>query len=405
LEVEFLLRDNVGRVPTNGSSSRKFSANAFELGLFCFNVAGGMAQTQTPIWDASWENNLTVARLADDAGLEFLLPLGHWHGYKGYPAETDDEGGAFETLTWASGLLAATSRIAVFGTLHVGYMNPLFGAAQAVTAHHIGRGRFGLNVVSGSNEKDYAMFGVPFEDHDGRYDYTEEWVTIAKRIWTESAPFDYKGKYFDLKSVLVKPKPYGGRSPMLISAGHSHRGRAFAMRHADALFTSLTELENAPGEIRTARAASDDGANVPVYASGHLICRPTRKEFDEYYHHLVYDLGYWDNVEGLAHQRTRNRTVPYASFERLKERIISGGGLYLVGGSYDEVAEHFKQLHDAGVDGMAIALVDFIADFPALRDEVLPRLERLGLREPVRPPAGPLSSRAKRSAVEGQLRS
>ena len=33
---------------------------------------------------------------------------------------------------------------------------------------------------------------------------------------------------------------------------------------------------------------------------------------------------------------------------------------------------------------MAVALVDYIADFPALRDEVLPRLERLGLREPSR---------------------
>jgi hypothetical protein len=30
---------------------------------------------------------------------------------------------------------------------------------------------------------------------------------------------------------------------------------------------------------------------------------------------------------------------------------------------------------------MAIGLVNYIKDFPALRDEVLPRMERLGLRD------------------------
>ena len=36
-----------------------------------------------------------------------------------------------------------------------------------------------------------------------------------------------------------------------------------------------------------------------------------------------------------------------------------------------------------GVDGIAIGLVNYIEDFPVLRDEVLPRMERLGLRQPV----------------------
>ena len=39
-------------------------------------------------------------------------------------------------------------------------------------------------------------------------------------------------------------------------------------------------------------------------------------------------------------------------------------------------------MSDAGLTGMAIGLVNYIKDFPALRDEVLPRMARLGLREP-----------------------
>ena len=71
----------------------------------------------------------------------------------------------------------------------------------------------------------------------------------------------------------------------------------------------------------------------------------------------------------------------------MKERLISGLGTYPVVGSYDEVAATFKWMSDAGLDGMAIGLVNYVKDFPALRDEVLPRMARLGLRETLGRPA------------------
>ena len=74
-------------------TSRRFGPNPFEIGLFSFNVDGGMAQTKVPFWDASWDNNVTVARLAEEAGLDFLLPLGRWHGTGDWRDETETEGG------------------------------------------------------------------------------------------------------------------------------------------------------------------------------------------------------------------------------------------------------------------------------------------------------------------------
>jgi hypothetical protein len=53
-------------------------------------------------------------------------------------------------------------------------------------------------------------------------------------------------------------------------------------------------------------------------------------------------------------------------------------------GTYDEVASLFKRMSDAGLDGMAVGLVNYIDEFPILRDEILPRMERLGLRHPFR---------------------
>lgn len=354
--------------------------NRLKLGLFGLNCSGGLTMTKAPQrWDPSWENNLTAARLADEAGLEFALPIARWLGYRG---ETDTEGTSFETLTWASGLLAATTGLSVFGTVHVGLINPVFAAKQIVTAHHIGAGRFGLNMVSGWNEGEYGMFDVPMLDHDDRYAYTEEWVTIAQRIWSRENPFDFDGRYFHLKGVLSKPKPYGSTRPILMSAGSSPAGRAFALRNADCLFMSIIDIDKLPGEVAAIRAAAGDRP-VGCYSSGHLLARSTAREAAEYYHYIVHENGDWDGAEHIVAIRAQgSRSIPVERLREMKERHIAGIGSFPLVGSYDEVAATLKRLSEAGLDGMAIGLVNYIDEFPGLRDELLPRLERLGLRQP-----------------------
>ena len=49
-------------------------------------------------------------------------------------------------------------------------------------------------------------------------------------------------------------------------------------------------------------------------------------------------------------------------------------------GSPDDVAAESKMISDLGYDGMAASFVNYNEEFPLFRDEVLPRLERLGLR-------------------------
>ncbi|MFT5439352.1 MAG: FMNH2-dependent dimethyl sulfone monooxygenase [Alphaproteobacteria bacterium] len=359
------------------AETRMFGPNKFKLGLFGMNCSGGLTMTKAPErWEASWENNVAAANLADKAGLEFILPIGRWHGYKG---ETDTEGTSFETLTWASGLLAETKEISAFGTVHVGLISPIFAAKQMVTADHIGRGRFGLNMVSGWNAGEHAMFGVELRPHEERYAYTEEWISIVKRIWSEDEPFDHAGKYFNLKDVILKPKPYGGDRPLLVSAANSVAGKEFAARHADCLFTTIIEPEKFPSEIASLRGEAAN-QNVGIYASGHLITGPTTQAARDYYHYIVYETGDWEAAEHAAEIRTKGRDTPLAALKSLKERLISGVGTYPVIGSYDDVAAEFKQMSDCGLDGIALGLVNYIADFPVLENEILPRLQRLGLR-------------------------
>ena len=158
-----------------GSSNEardQLNRNKLSLGLFGMNCSGGLAVTTVPErWDASWENNQTLTRMADSAGIEFMLPLGPWKGYGGV---TDHNGSNLETLTWASGILASTQDIIAFGTVHVSLFNPVVAAKQMATADLIGRGRFGLNIVCGWNSDEFDMLGIDLPKYEDRYDQGQE---------------------------------------------------------------------------------------------------------------------------------------------------------------------------------------------------------------------------------------
>ena len=189
----------------------------------------------------------------------------------------------------------------MFGTLHVAYFNPVFAAKQCVTAHHIGSGRFGLNVVSGTSARP-AMFGVPARHHDADYDYTEEWVTIVKRIWNETgAVRSQRANTSTSRTCSSKPQALrrpgadaDQRRPLASRPGicDGARRRALHRDHRDA--------QRARGAAARRARRAPSGEHVPIYGSSHLVCRPTRKEADEYYHYLVHELGDWDDMDDVA---------------------------------------------------------------------------------------------------------
>jgi dimethylsulfone monooxygenase len=360
-------------------ATRMQNGNKFKLGLFGMNCSGSFATTAPERWQAGWTENLEAARLADEAGLEFVLPIARWLGYGG---QTDRQGTSFETLSWASALLAATEQVVVFSTIHVPLVHPVFAAKSIVTADHVGQGRFGINIVSGWNVEEFAMFDVPLRAHDERYVYSAEWVDILKRIYAEDEPFDYRGKYFDLKGVGGKPKPWLLGRPLLMSAGSSPAGRKFAVNNTDCLFMVITSDDSIADDVAQVRAFPG-AEKCGLYASGHLLCRATAKETQEYYHYLVHETGDWEAAEQIIAKRAAGggQSLSPDAMRKAKERVIAGGATFPVIGSYDEVADKFLRLSRAGLEGMAVILVNYVNEMPIVRDEVLPRLERLKIRE------------------------
>jgi len=372
------------RTIATGQRAAMYSANKLKLGLFGANCSSGRAVTLVPErWSGNWPDSLRLAQMADDNGIEFMLPIGRWKGYGG---DTDYQGATLETVTWACGLLAKTRRLTVFGTVHAPLIPPLIAAKQFVTADHIGEGRFGLNVVCGWNEGEFEMFGATLRDHGTRYEYAQEWLDVIKLAWSPRDDFDFDGRFITLKQVRAKPKPYGGTRPLIMNAGASPTGQAFAIRNCDALFSnvsSATSLDQTAQHVKNVRAlARQEGREIDVYTVGVVTCRPTRREAEDYWRHCIVDNADWRAVDNiLAMRNITPQTHGQEEFERLRNHQANGmGGLPLVGDP-DIVAEQMAQLTAAGLTGIAVSFVNYLAELPYFCAEVLPRLARLGLRE------------------------
>ena len=364
-------------------ATRSIDRHKLKLGLFGLNCSGGLSATLVPErWAGTWEQNLAAAKMADEAGLDFLLPLGRWKGYGG---KTDHNGGSLETLTWAAGVLAATEHIMAFGTVHVPLFNPIVAAKQMVTADKIGAGRFGLNIVCGWNVEEFNMAGVEMNVHEARYEQGQEWIDIVTRAWTSNEPFDYTGDHYAVTGALLKPKPTSKDRPMIVSAGSSDRGRAFAARNSDMMFTGIrTTVDEVGGDIASLKAeARNYGREIGMFTNCYVVCRPPRREAKEYHDYYALEMADEGAVETLVARRNRRGKfddLPEDMRRNLRQRAAGGNGAYPIVGDPDDVAALLIQLHKAGIDAFAMGFANYTKHLPYFRDEVLPRLEAARVR-------------------------
>src|SRR5207244_4311538 len=245
--------------------------------------------------------------------------IGRWKGYGG---DTDYQGATLETFTWACGLLASTRRITVFGTVHAPLFNPVIAAKEMVTADHIGEGRFGLNIVVGWNEGEFEMFGVKQREHEQRYEYAQEWIDVIKMIWSDKSDFDFQGKYLSMKGIRGKPKPYGATRPLIMNAGASPVGQAFAIRNCDAFFlqASRTSLDETAQKVASAKQqAKAQGRELGVYTVGVVTCRSSKKEAEDYFHYSIVERAAWraaDDIIALKSITAQN--TPTEKFQQIR---------------------------------------------------------------------------------------
>jgi FMNH2-dependent dimethyl sulfone monooxygenase len=362
--------------------------NVFKLGVFSANCDGGLTMSLAPErWPARWDDIVAMSRIADNAGMEFILPVAKWRGYQG---KANIYGKSFETMTHSAAIGALTKQICVFSTIHVPLVTPAFAAKALATIDHITHGRAGLNIVCGWNQEEFDLHGVTI-DQDRRYQHGLEWFRIWSKMLDGGPEFDWDGEFFKLKRLETNPVSVQRPRPLVMSAGFSPSGRDFAAQAADALFTTMSELDQAPAMLaNVAEHSARYNRTIPVYAMGHVVCRPTRREAEEFFHYFAEELADADGQMYYRRQRgtrTGHNVTPVARplenrFTRATGKSFFGAypGTYPFVGTPDDVASEMARMSAAGLTGTSVAFLDYLKEIPFFVDEVMPRLVRLGLR-------------------------
>jgi FMNH2-dependent dimethyl sulfone monooxygenase len=351
----------------------------FKLGIFSTNADGGLAITTVPErWRASWADNLAAVRIAEEAGLDFVLPIARWKGFGGATRVREH---SFETFTWAAGLAAVTSRIGLFMTVHVPLVHPVYAAKALATVDHISGGRAGLNIVCGWNPEEFAMFGATPDER--AYDRAAEWITIIERAYASDEPFDFAGTYYRLKGVVSRPASLQRPRPVTMNAAFGPPGRDFAARHCDFLFSTFSEIADGRRHVEDMRArAAAAGRTVGVYTVCHVVCRATQAEAEAYYHRYAVEMADHAAVEAhMAGKKAFAGSHDARAFERYRQRFAGGAGSYPLIGTPERIAEEIAAIAAEGYAGAALSFVNYTDELPFFCARVLPLLRQAGLRE------------------------
>ncbi len=357
------------------------STNKLKLAIFGLNVSHGCSMTNRPeALQADWQESVAIAKAAEAAGIEALIPVARWKGMGG---EINFNHRNFETFTWAAGLSAATERISVFATFHVPTVHPVRAAKEVATIDHISGGRFGLNIVAGWNEAEFAMFGLEQREHDDRYAAAEDWLDLCKALWTREGTFDYDGPYFNSKGAYAEPKPLQQPYPAIMSAGNSPRGMQFAAGNADLHFVVAKDIA-AAGEIaaQSKQLAADAGREVQVFGQGYIVCRESKAEAEDFVDEFVNRQGDWEGVRNLLDVLIPNSQSALGDgWNAMAANMIAGYGAIPLVGTVQDVIDGMQAFSDAGLDGITMSWVDYPAGVSHFHRDLLPALVEAGLRE------------------------
>ncbi len=360
-----------------------FNSRKLKLGTFQSNLDYGclMADVEGRL-KISWPNTVALAKLADAMEFEALVPVARWRGFGG---KLNPAGPGFETYTWASGIAASTANAGIVATSHCSINHPIVAAKQSTVIDHISNGRMILNIVTGWNKPEIDMFGVEMLPHGDRYDMAEEWLGIVKRLWTEDEEFDHEGKFYKIVKGYLQPKPIQQPFPAIMNAGGSERGRHFAAKYCDLVFTALgaPNFEQNKAQVAAYRdlARQEYGREVAIWTSANIVQAETEAEARRYDEYVVKERGDWEAVTFALDTLGLNaKTFAPDALKHLKELFIAGWGGYPLIGTKEQVVDGLKMLSALGLDGVLLSWPRYEEGMREFKDVTYPLLVQAGLR-------------------------
>ncbi len=226
-----------------------------------------------------------------------------------------------DSFLLASAAAAHTDRIGFLVAHRPGFVAPTLAARKFATLDQITGGRAAIHVISGGDDADQHRDG-DWLGKEERYDRTDEYVGILKRVWTEQGPIDHAGKYYSLEGASTAFRTWQQPRIPIYFGGASEAAVQVAGKHAD-VYALWGETHAQVREIiaRVRAAAARHGRDVRFSLSFRPILAPTEDE-------------------------------AWARAERIKQRIIALRGEAILGPATPNPAnEGSRRLLDAAKQG------------------------------------------------------
>ncbi|WP_225625846.1 LLM class flavin-dependent oxidoreductase [Streptomyces werraensis] len=333
-------------------------------------------------------------------------------------------------------MAAATTHLGLGATYSTTYYEPFHVARLFATLDLMTGGRVAWNIVTSLNDSEAANFGrTGHLEHDLRYDRADEFLEIVRRMWTswdadalvldkDSGLFadpgkvrrtTYSGTFFDVDGTFTVPRSPQGH-PVLLQAGSSGRGMAFAGRWADVVFTAYSSPEEGRKQYRAVKRAVADAGRDPhqvvVAPAVHVITAET-EELVRREHELIEALAREEDSLALLCEvlNTDLSDRPYdepftdaelaaLSWQGLRDRVVrlsgkanpsvrdfvqySGRGSLSRGdstmvGTPAQIADRLEEWFGSCCDGFVLAASAVPGTYEDFARLVVPELRRRGL--------------------------
>ena len=340
---------------------------------------GWIISKTSPQFLPSFALNREICRIAEEIGFDYVFSMAKWRGFGG---EVEFWKYSVESAILMTGLGAVTPRLRLIASVAPALIHPAVFAKMAATMDDVCGGRLGINIVSAANQGEYSQMGLyPADFEDFRYEYTEEWLTLVKRLWSEPS-VTCAGKYFTLDDCQSFPKPVQSQVP-IVCATSSERGFRFIADHCTDGFFGGTSLDSKKARSkRIKQVAADAGRSVRTHTLISLILGDDDADAQRILQH--YQAGADEDAIASVYNK-RAGTKPEGRIAILRDRFeqdrtrIFYGGLPFVAGP-GRIAEMIEELVlDGDVDGVMFVFPDFIEGLKRFDALVMPLLRQRGL--------------------------
>jgi len=226
----------------------------------------------------------------------------------------------------AAHVAAHTERLGLLVAHRPGFVAPTLASRVFATLDQFSGGRVAVHTITGGHDTEQRRDG-DYLDHDERYDRTDEYLTILRRAWTSSEPFDFEGRHYRFEGYAPGVLPYGDRYLPLFFGGSSEAAYRVGGKHADTFMLWGEPLAETAEQIASVRAAAEAaGRPAPrISVSFRPIIAPTEELAWERAHGILDRI---KNGPGLSFLQDRKPGAPQNEGSRRLLRAAEKGDLH-----------------------------------------------------------------------------